>query len=552
VQAIIGSRLAQLTPATRELAGLAAIVGRAFTAEVLAQAGEGDEDSLVRELDELWQRRIIREQGVNAYDFSHDRIRDAAYAGVSPARRRLLHRRVAQAIEHIHGADLDAVSGQIAVHYEHAGLPQQAIVYYQRASEAAQRVYAHVDAAGNLTRAVALLEHLPVTPERLQQELRLQLALGVSWSALLGTSASKVREVYIRAQELAMQVGDGAERIAALAGLCVSEMARGQVQMAYELARECVSVAQRLRDPSGLVEARGRLGVTLHHLGQWRASRDVFEQTLAQQEYRWAPSSSLRWVEHQGITIRYQLAAVLWHLGYPDQSVTGMYENLALAQELAHPFSLATVLCWSAWLHCFRREPALVQAQAERAIALCQQQGFRYLLGQCLVYEGWALAQQGQVEAGIARMHEGLAARQAVDAKLHRPGLLAMLAETYGEAAQPEQGLRLVDEALAQVDSTGECKSEAELHRLKGELLQMVGASEYEVESCFLQALTVARQQEAKSLELRAAMSLGRLWQQQDKRRQAHDLLAEIYGWFTEGFDTSELKEARALLAALS
>jgi predicted ATPase len=161
------------------------------------------------------------------------------------------------------------------------------------------------------------------------------------------------------------------------------------------------------------------------------------------------------------------------------------------------------------------------------------------------------LAQQGQVEAGIARMHEGLAARLAVDAKAHRPGFLAMLAETYGEAAQPEQGLYLLDEALDQVESTGECMSEAELHRLKGELLQMQGTNEHEVEACFLRALAIARQQEAKSLELRAVMSLSRLWRQQ-KRQQAHDLLAAIYGWFREGFDTADLKDAKALLESLA
>lgn len=554
VQAIIGSRLAQLTASTRELAELAATVGRAFTVEVLAQARpegtQGDEDALVRGLDELWQRRIVREQGGNAYDFSHDKIREAAYTDISPARRRQLHRRVAQALECMHATDLDAVSGQIAGHYESAGLPENAILFYQRAAEMAQRIYAHAEAIHHLSKGLALLHQLPVTPERLRQELQLQLARSVSLTTLRGLSAPEVREVYGRAHELALQLGDDPKRLVALAGLVVSELTRGQVQAAYELAQPCLALAERIGDPSELVEVRGRLGVVLLHLGQWRASRSHFEQALAQADYRWDPSGRQFWALHQGLTIRTHFMNVLWHLGYPDQALAEMDRTLLLAQEVTHPYSLAGVFCWSAWHHLFRREPALAQAQAEQAVALSQQQGFRYWLAHCMIIEGWALAQQGQVAAGIARMHEGLAARQAMDGHLHWPAYLAMLAETYGNAGQPAQGLRLLDKALGHVEATGERMSEAELHRLKGELLWMRGADALEVESQFLQALAIARQQEAKALELRAAMSLGRLWQQK-KRQEARQLLGEVYGWFTEGFDTPDLKQARTLLEAL-
>jgi DNA-binding SARP family transcriptional activator/predicted ATPase len=556
VQAIISSRLLQLSRATRELAGLAAIVGRAFTAEVLAQAHpedtRGDADALVQGLDELWQRRIIREQAANAYDFSHDKLREAAYASISPARRRLFHGRVAQALERINAADLDAMSGQIATHYEHAGLPHEAVAYYQRAGEVAQRIYAHADAASNLTRGIALLEHLPATPERLRQELTLQLALGISVTTMKGRSAPEGKTIYVQAHELALQLGDDPKRLAALTGLIDSFLTRGQIVAGYELIKQGLALAERIGDPSGLVEAYGRLGVAEAHRGQWQASRGIFEQILAQTEYRWDSSSYRIWAQHQGLLVRRYLAHVLWHMGHPDQSQARMNEALALAQALDHRFSQALVLCWSAWLYQLRREPALALAQVEKAILLASQQGFRYLLGQCIVVEGWALAQQEQIEAGIARMHEGLAVRLAADGKIHRPGFLAMLAETYGEAAQPEQGLRLLDEALAQVESTGECMSEAELHRLKGVLLQMQRVDEQEVESHFLRALAIARQQEAKSLELRATMSLSRLWQQQGKRQQARDLLAEVYGWFREGFNTPDLQEALALLKDLS
>jgi predicted ATPase len=226
--------------------------------------------------------------------------------------------------------------------------------------------------------------------------------------------------------------------------------------------------------------------------------------------------------------------------------------TLMWAQELAHPYSLAAVVAWSAWFHLFRRESALAQAQVGKAIVLCQQHGYRFYLARCIVIEGWVLAQQGQIAVGMARMQEGLAALLTMDAYIDHPVFLALLAEVYGQAGQPEQGLRLLDEALDNVATTGQRHYEAEMHRLKGELLRMEGADAQNVESQFLQALTIARQQEAKSLELRAAMSLARLWRQQDKRRAAYDLLAEVYGWFTEGFDTPDLQDAQALLAALA
>jgi predicted ATPase len=243
---------------------------------------------------------------------------------------------------------------------------------------------------------------------------------------------------------------------------------------------------------------------------------------------------------------------VLWHLGYPDQAEEQMNKTLALAHEIAHPYTLANVLGGSVLLYQHRHEVSLVQEQAERAISLCQQQGFRFWLAHCTTLEGWALAQQGQIASGIARMQEGLAARRAMDAHLNHPMFLALLAEVYGQAGEPEQGLRLLDEALAQVEATDERYFEAEQYRLKGELLRLQGADAQEVESHLLRALAVARQQEAKSLELRAAMSLARLWQQQAKCRPAYDLLVEVYSWFREGFDTPDLKEARALLEALS
>jgi predicted ATPase len=254
-----------------------------------------------------------------------------------------------------------------------------------------------------------------------------------------------------------------------------------------------------------------------------------------------------------GVSCRCFAALPKWVLGYPDQALQSIHEAMALAQELTHPFSLALALYVAAVVHQFRREAQAVQERAEALIALSTEQGFPHWLAYGNILRGWALTAQGEGTEGIAQIHQGLAAYSAVRGNLQRPYFLAMLAEAYGKVGQPEEALTVLVEALAIVDNTGERYWEAELHRRKGELvLIQQGLKVEEAEECFRQALNIARRQQAKSLELRSAMSLSRLWQQQGKQEEAHQLLAEIYGWFTEGFDTVDLKEAKVLLEELA
>lgn len=552
VQAVIGARLAQLTPATRELAELAAVVGHAFTAELLAQAGESSEDALVRGLDELWQRRILRQQGIHGYDFIHDKLREVTYAGISPARRRWLHRRVAQALALVYADQLDTASGQIAEQYRQAGLPRAAVVYYERAAAVAQRVHAHAEAAAYLAKALALLAQLPVTPDLLEQELRLQLSLGPSLEVLHGISSAEASQVYARSQELAEQVGDDLQRLMALDGLWRSRLTQGQVRPALAIAQQSLALAERMADPARLLEARARLGDVLYHLGQWRSSRMYLEQTLDLEEDPWHVAPHLRPAQHPRVMSRRHLALVLWHLGYPAQALAHMRASYAQAQTLADPHTLVAAWLWTAWLHRLRQEVDLTQTAAAAGLALAQAQGFPYWEASCRLHAGWALVQQGQFAAGVAHIEAARSLQQAANFPARDPDILLLLAEIYGRIGQPGQGLLLIEDALAEVEATGARYAEAELYRLKGELLQMQRVDEQTVESCFVHALAVARQQEAKALELRAAISLGRLWQRHQKRRQAHDLLADVYAWFGEGFDTRDLKEAAALLDELA
>jgi len=554
VQAVLDARLAQLSPSTRELAGLAAVVGRAFAVEVLAlahAADGGDEDTLVRGLDELWQRRLIREQGTRAYDFSHDKLRDAVYAQIAPAQRKRLHHRVALALEQVNAGDLDPVCGQIAAHYEQAGLLQPAADFYGRAAEVAQRIYAHADAVSYLTRALALIELLPRTPDRHRKELWLLFVLAGSQTLLRGVSSPEVEDAYRRTHELAGQVGDELQRLRALFGLEVSAMTRGQVLTARALGQEALAFAQSIENPLALGMAQVLLSISILHQGEWQTSRRLLEQTVAIKDDDLDPAWRLIWPHHIGLGNRRHLAMVLWHVGYPDQAIQWIDDAVVLATEMAHSYSVAAGLNWYAWIHQLRREPVLAQARAQQGIAVASQYGFPYWHARCSVVEGWARVQQGQVTAGIGQIEEGLAALQAMAARLHNPPFKVMLAESYGLAGEPAQGLAVLDEALLQVEATGERFAEAEIYRLQGELRLMQGAPIPEVESHLLRSLAVARQQGARSLELRATLSIARLWQQ-SRGSEAYDLLAGIYAGVTEGFDIPDLIEARTLLAALA
>jgi predicted ATPase len=263
------------------------------------------------------------------------------------------------------------------------------------------------------------------------------------------------------------------------------------------------------------------------------------------------------------------VAWTLWPLGYPDQALQRSHEALALAPDLPHPFSLASALHYAAMLHQFRREGQAVQERAEAAMVLSTEQGIPHYLALGTIWRGWALAEQDQVEEGIAQMRQGLTAWQAMGAELTLPTSLVLLAEAYGKVGKTEQGLTVLANALAQVEKTGERQYEAELYRLKGELVlaqskvqslkskvtdprSLTPDPQSEAEACFLKAIDIARKQQAKSLELRATTSLARLWQQQGKQHEAHLMLSEVYNWFTEGFDTKDLQEAKVLLEELS
>jgi predicted ATPase len=323
------------------------------------------------------------------------------------------------------------------------------------------------------------------------------------------------------------------------------------------MGEHLLTLAQRIGDPALCLEAHYALGNTLNYLGEFAAAQAHFAQGIALYDPRQHHAHAFRYVQDPGVVCRAYAGVTLWYLGYPDQALQQSHEALRLARELAHPYSLGTALAFAAWVHQFRREWPLTQERAEAAIALAAEQGFTAFAALGAIFQGWAQAQrsaepgagQGQVEECMVQMQQGLAAWHSTGAAVFQPYGLALLAAASAQVGQYEAGLTLLAEALAVTNDKGERRWEAELYRLQGELLLARSAAQYtEAEACFQQALDVAHRQQAKSWELRAAMSLARLWQRQGKRAEAHALLAPIYGWFTEGFDTADLQEARALL----
>jgi len=295
------------------------------------------------------------------------------------------------------------------------------------------------------------------------------------------------------------------------------------------------------------------LGATLHMLGELAPARAYLEQGITLYNPSQHRSHTSLYGFDTGMACLIWMALALWHLGYPDQALKRMREALTLAQAQAHPFGLAIVLAFAAWLHQYRREGQESRERAEAMIALVHEQGPLLYSAWGTILRGWALAAQSQEKEGIAQMREGLAAYRATGATENgQTWFNAGLAEAYGKVGQIEEGVNLLTEALAGAHKTGERVNEAELHRLKGELTLAQSSVQKEAEEYFHKAIEIAQRQQAKSLELRAVMSLCRLWQQQGKKEEARQLLAETYGWFTEGFDTVDLQEAKLLLQGLA
>jgi class 3 adenylate cyclase/predicted ATPase len=555
LQDALMARLDQLQRA-KEVAQLGAVLGREFAYELLAAIAPQDEETLQAGLSQLVGAELLYQRGRPPramYIFKHALIQDAAYASLLKSTRQQVHQQIAQALEARFPALVETQPELVAQHYTAAGCHKQAVRYWQQAGQQASDRSAHVEAISHFTTGIELFKTLPESPARAQQALTLHIALGSALQMTKGIAAPEVEHAYTQARALCQQVGETPELVPVLVGLWRFHNVRSQFHTAREIGETLLRLAQQARDPALAVLAHYALGLTWMWLGTLPTARQHLEEGIACYTPDQHRSLVFRMGQDPGVGCRVHGALTLWLLGYPNQALARLHEALALAHELSHPYSLAFTRCWVAFVSQFRRDVPAVYEHAEAAVALSTEQGFPLWAALGTSLRGWALALQGQGEEGMAQVRQGSTAWRATGAAVLVPYLCTVLAEVYDHLGHTEDGHQALAEAHILVEQHEERWWEAEVCRLRGVLLlRQPGTPQAEAEVWLQRALDVARRQEAKSLELRAAMSLSRLWQQQGKRTEAYELLTPIYGWFTEGFDTADLQEAKALLNALA
>jgi predicted ATPase len=547
------ARLDRLS-AIKGLAQLGAAIGREFSYALIRAVSPWDENVLREGLTQLVAAEFLHQRGAppnSSYRFKHALVQDAAYQSLLKSTRQQHHQRIANALE----SDFeDIVATQpelLAHHYTEAGLTAQAIPYWHAAGQRALRRYANNEAANHATRGLNLLGTLPDTPQRAKQELSLQLVLGPSLSFVRGPQA--VEHIYTRARELARQVGSTPELFPALSGLAYAQIVRGRLREARALAEEFLELAAPQQDALVLAAGHCMVAYAAWWQGDFIDVRNHSRQGLALYNPDQHHAGIAAYNQNPGIICGYLTALSDWVLGYPTRAERAMQETVAHAKELQHPYSIGLTVLFSAQLSQLRRDSEAARIRAEEGLAVSAEHGLHAVELWCLLPRGWAAVQQGDALAGIADIREAMERRRATGIGAVWPWFFALLADGYGALGQIDDGLNALEEALEWVQRNDERLYAAEAHRIKGELLLAQQTPDpAAAEKCFKHALTVARDQQAKSFELRAAMSMSRMWLDAGRAGDARALLSPIYDWFTEGFDTADLQDAKALLGQLS
>jgi predicted ATPase/class 3 adenylate cyclase/ribosomal protein L40E len=555
VQSVLASRIDRLPAEDKELLQTVAVLGREFPLGLVRRVTLTPDDELEPKLSRLQAGEFIYEQvAANdvEYVFKHALTQEVAYNALLIERRKLLHERAGVALESMFTEQLDDHLDELAHHYSRSDNIRKAVEYLGRAGQQALQRSAYANALSNLSAAMNLLQKLPDSPERIQREVLLQLAVGPASMAVKGLAAPETERAYTRARELSERLGDHPGLFHALLGLRVTLLLRGELRKASELADEMLRLAQRTQEQSLLLYAHGARGATSFQMGEFLRAGEHFENAISFYEHE-RPLVLRSGGVDAGVACLSMAALTLWQLGYADQSLKRANEALSSAQALSHPLSIGLAQVIFGVLRQYRRQAHAAQENAEVGIAVAAEHGAGDVIALAISVRGWAMAEMGRNEEGITQIQKGLAAHRATGAELYRPYFLCLLAEAYMETGRFDDGLVALTEALTAAGEKEIGYYEAETHRLKGKLLLRQGDSNAEeAQSCFERAIEIARKQSAKSWELRATMSLARLLAKHRKRDEARAMLADIYNWFTEGFDTADLIDAKALLDELS
>jgi len=543
----------------------ASVAGAEFSAAAAAAALEEDVIKVEERCEELARRRQFLQtsrtgespDGADQYRFIHALYQNTLYNRVPAARRSRLHRRIGERAEAYLGERTGDIAAELAMHFEQGRDFERAVNYLRQTADNANRRFAHQEAVMLARRGIELFKNLPDTEARDRLELGLQMALCMAAPFAQGYGAAEVGKTYNRARELCDRLGENLQLFRVLRGLRNYHLFRAEFKVSHEVCERLLSLARSNADNVLLVQSHHAVAVTLFHLGEFAAAMEQCEQGRAlydpQQrhyylsDHRFDPDAALRYVG----------ALVQWFLGYPDQAMSKIREALAFAEDSRHPETLCYATFYATFLHQFRREAQRTLEMAEALIAQAGEYGLVTWSAVGTSLRGWALVELGRGSEGIAQIRHSLTVHGDAGSEVARLHFRSLLAEALMKDEQVEEALALVDEALAAALRTGGYYFLAELYRIKGELLLNCGlglrdCGSNEAEECFHQSIQIARRQSAKSLELRVVLSLSRLWRRQNKTKEARRTLLEIYNWFTEGFDTEDLKGARALLDELS
>jgi predicted ATPase len=559
VSGMIERKISQLSDEDRRLVVAASVQGYEFDSAIVAKALKLDPADVEERLEALERVyalvRLVSEREFPErvltvrYRFVHVLYQNALYTSLRPTRRAQLSATVAEALLGCYGKQSATIASDLAFLFEAARDWSKASDYYLVAANNASIVFANQEAGALAQRGLEMLRLLQETIESAKQELTLQMMLGQSLMVAKGYAVPEVEQAFIRARELSLQLNDLTQLFRAQFSLAIVYVVRAEYERAFDQGEQCLRLGEKSRSQVMLMQSHWVIGLSQCYLGKFAAARDHFEKTIAIHD---AAGIDSAFSIYGAVLSRAHLARMLLYLGYPDQSRQVMNEALAKAERLRHPVAIANTLSLAAYLAAFHGQWEKTLELAAATAWQAEEHGLPYYAAVAILMRGWVLALQNQ-EEGIELIRQGLASYLAIGTRQQHGYFLALLAEALNQTGRVEEAIEALREAMDVAKQTNEPYYEAEVYRLRGKALAKAGvASPLEVESCFHRAIGVARQQQAKSFELRAVMSLASLWQQQGRSAEARQTLAEIYGWFTEGFDTADLKEAKAMLDGLS
>ena len=559
IRQMIEKQIEHLSANDQRTLETASVAGAEFSTLSVAAGLLEERTAIETQCDDLARRRqFIYDSGVQVlpngnavsrYGFIHALYQNVLYERISPFRRVQLHRRIGEQAEAIYGEHANEIAAELAMHFERGANYEHATKYLQHAADNDLRRFAYKDAVALSRRGLELIEKLPETSERARQELGLHITLGAPLIATEGYAAPDVRSHYARARDLCLQLDTAPEIAEALWGLWTFYIVGSELGTAREIAGEFLRLAEDVPYSHLTME------VTLMHMGEFELALKHFGKALSLYDPERHRNDSFRYSQNAGVASQCHAAWALWFLGYPDQALDRIEKALTLSRDLSEPHGMAHALFFTAVIHQFRRDEAMAKVCAEAASAISTEHGLLLYQATTTVTRGWTLIELGRVDEAIEQIRLGLAGHQATGTVLLRPQFLALLAEALKKANRIEEGLEVLEEALAQAQSNSDRYYMAELYRLKGDLLLQSSLGKDPAagaERCLNQAIETARKQKAKSLELRAALSLAHLYRGRKQKAKARELLAPVYAGFTEGFDTKDLKEAKLLLAELT